>query len=303
MSELGTAALQTCCALLLAPLVPGIINRVKAVVAGRRGQPLLQTYYDIAKLLAKSSVYSRTTTWIFRAGPLVGLATGVGALCLLPWGGGRGLVSFDGDFILFVGLLGLGRFFTMLAALDTGSAFEGMGASREAWFSTLTEPALFIALAALAHATGALSLSGVLAGLGVGGLGGPAVFLAAAATYLVFLAENARMPVDDPTTHLELTMIHEVMVLDHSGVDFAAITYGASIKLWVLGGFFAAMLVPKTGLWWLDLLDGLAALLCVGVLTGVVESIMARVRLARVPQLLVAGIAMAALGLALALVR
>jgi formate hydrogenlyase subunit 4 len=303
MSELGIAVLQTCLALILAPLLSGIINRVKAVVAGRRGQPLLQTYYDIAKLLSKSAVYSRTTTWLFRAGPLVGLATGITALCMLPWGGGQAIASFDGDFILFVGLLGLGRFFTIVAALDTGSAFEGMGASREAWFSALTEPALILALAALAHVTGKLSLSALLSGLGAGNLGGPAVFLAASATYIVFLAENARMPVDDPTTHLELTMIHEVMVLDHAGVDFAAITYGASVKLWVLGGLFAAILVPKTGLWWLDLLDGLAALFAVGILTGIVESIMARVRLSRVPQLLVAGIAMAALGLALAMVR
>ena len=303
MSELGTAALQTCLALVLAPLVPGLINRVKAIAAGRRGQPLLQSYYDIAKLLGKSAVYSRTTTAVFRAGPLLGLATGVGALTLLPWGGGNALVSFDGDFILLAGLLGLGRFATMLAALDTGSAFEGMGASRESWFSALTEPALFLALAALTRVTGSLSLSGVLAGLGVGSLGGPAVFLAAAAAYLVFLAENARMPVDDPTTHLELTMIHEVMVLDHAGVDLAAITYGACVKLWVLGGLFAGMLVPKTGVWWLDLAVGLAALCGVGILTGIVESIMARVRLRRVPQLLVAGVAMSALALGLALVR
>ena len=302
MSDLGTAALQTCLALLLAPLVPGIINRVKAIVAGRRGQPLLQTYYDIAKLLGKSSVYSRTTTVLFRAGPLVGLATGVAALVMLPWGGGRALVSFDGDVILMVGLLGLGRFATMLAALDTGSAFEGMGASREAWVSALTEPALFLALAALARVTGSMSLSGLLAGLGAGRLGGPAVFLAAAAAYLVYLAENSRMPVDDPTTHLELTMIHEVMVLDHAGVDFAAITYGASVKLWVLGGLFAGMLVPKTGMRLLDVAVGLAALFGVGVLTGIVESVMARVRLGRVPQLLVAGIALSGLALALAMV-
>jgi len=303
MSEQGTAALQICLGLVLAPLLPGVINRVKALFAGRRGPPLLQSYYDLAKLLSKSSVTSRTTTWIFRAGPLVGLSTALVALSMLPWGGGRALASFEGDFILFVGLLGVGRFFTILAALDTGSAFEGMGASREAWFSALTEPALLLALIALARVTGELSLSGVLAGLGIGSLGGPAVFLAAAAAFLVFLAENARMPVDDPTTHLELTMIHEVMVLDHSGVDFAAITYGASVKLWVLGGFFAAMLVPKSGLWWFDLLAGLASLFGVALVTGVVESIMARVRLARVPQLLVAGIAMAALGLVLTLVR
>jgi formate hydrogenlyase subunit 4 len=303
MSEPLIAVIQIVIALALAPLLPGIINRVKAVAAGRRGPPLLQTWYDIAKLLSKSAVYSRTTTLIFRMGPMIGLATGVVALAMLPWAGGVALVSFDGDFILFVGLLGLGRFFTVIAALDTGSAFEGMGASREAWFSALTEPALFLAVAALAHVTGSLSLSRLLVGLGAGNLGGPAVFLAAAATSIVFLAENARMPVDDPTTHLELTMIHEVMVLDHSGVDLAFIQYGASVKLWVLGGLFSSMLVPRTGLWLLDLCVGLSAVLAVGVVTGVIESVMARTRIARVPQLLVAAIAMSALALALALVR
>jgi formate hydrogenlyase subunit 4 len=119
--------------------------------------------------------------------------------------------------------------------------------------------------------------------------------------FVVFLAENARIPVDDPNTHLELTMIHEVMVLDHGGVDFAYIQYGASLKLWVLGGLIVALLVPRTGLWYLDLAAGLGGLVAVAAVTGVVESIMARLRLVRVPQLLVAALAMSALGLALAL--
>jgi formate hydrogenlyase subunit 4 len=303
MSGPGFALLQFIIPLLAAPLLPGIVNRVKAIAAGRRGQPLLQGYYDLAKLLGKGAVYSRTTSWLFRAGPTLGCAAAVTATAILPWAGVPALLSFDGDVILFAGLFGLARFITILAALDTGSAFEGMGASREAWFSALTEPALLLALAALARLSGSLSLSGMLAGGGVSGGAGAALLLAAGAAFVVFLTENARIPVDDPNTHLELTMIHEVMVLDHGGVDFAYIQYGAALKLWALGGLAASLLLPRTGAPWLDLAAALAAMLAVAAATGVVESVMARLRLARVPQLLVAAIAMSALALALALVR
>jgi formate hydrogenlyase subunit 4 len=303
MSDRWFAALQFCIALLLAPLLPAVVNRTKAVFAGRRGPPLMQGYRDLAKLLSKAAVYSRTTTWIFRAGPTVGLAAVVVALAMLPWAGGTALVSFAGDMVLFATLFGLARFLTILAALDTGSAFEGMGASREAWFSALTEPALLLALAALARLSGSLSLSGILGGPGVGGGAGAALLLAAGASLVVFIAENARIPVDDPETHLELTMIHEVMVLDHGGVDLAYIQYGSAVKLWALGGVVVAMLAPRTGVRLADLGIGLGGMACVGIATGVLESVTARLRLARVPQLLVAAIAMSALAMALALVR
>jgi formate hydrogenlyase subunit 4 len=309
------AAAQICVALLAAPILLGIVNRVKAVVAGRRGSPLLQAWYDIGKLLGKSAVYSRTTGWIFRAGPVVGLAAMALCVGLLPWAGARSFLSFDGDLVLLAGLLALSRFMTIAAALDTGSAFEGMGGSREAWFSSLGEPALLLGLAAIARTRGSISLSSVLAGTSVGGAagggavfggaayGGAVMFLVAGALFIVFLAENARIPVDDPHTHLELTMIHEVMVLDHGGVDLAYIQYGASLKLWVLGGMVVALVAPRTGSWYADLGVGAAGLAAVSVITGVVESIMARLRLVRVPQLLVAALAMSALGLALALMN
>ena len=299
----GFALLQYFLALLLAPLLPGIVNRAKAIFAGRRGQPLLQAYFDLAKLLSKAGIYSRTTSWIFRAGPALGLAAAAAALSLLPWAGAPALLSFEGDVVLFAALFGLARFVTILAALDTGSAFEGMGASREAWFSALTEPALLVALAALARLSGSLSLSFMLAGPGVGGGAGAALLLAAGASLVVFLAENARIPFDDPSTHLELTMIHEVMVLDHSGVDLAYIQYGSALKLWAFGGLAVSMLVPRVGPPVADMAIGLGAVACVAAATGVVESVMARLRLARVPQLLVAAIAMSALALALALVK
>ena len=175
-------------ALVFAPLLFSIINRTKAWIAGRVGQPLLQPYYDLWKLLHKGAVYSRTTTWVFRAGPLVGLSAVVVALTLLPFGGTPALLAFPGDFILFAYLLGLLRFFTVLAALDTGSSFEGMGASREVTFSALAEPALFLGLAALARQTGTFSLSAMFANITSESWAqaGPAFVLLAAAFLVVF---------------------------------------------------------------------------------------------------------------------
>ena len=297
-----SAVFQILVALALAPLLQGIINRVKAIAAGRKGSPLLQSWFDIVKLMGKSAVYSRTTGWIFRMGPVVGLSAAGAALMLLPWAGGAALLSFDGDLLLFAGLLGLMRFVTIIAALDTGSAFEGMGASREAWFSSLAEPALLLGLAAIARTHGGISLAGLFLGSsGVSGQNAAVSILVTVSLFVVVLAENARIPVDDPNTHLELTMIHEVMVLDHGGVDLAYIQYGASLKLWVLGGLIVSLLVPRTGEWYLDVAAAIAGIAVVAAATGVVESIMARLRIVRVPQLLVAAIAMSAFGLALAL--
>jgi len=286
--------------LVLAPLLFGLINRTKAVFAGRRGQPLLQAYHDLFKLLGKGAVYSRTTTWVFRAGPIVGLAVALASLALLPIAGQPAPVGFGGDVVLFAYLWALARFFTVLAALDTGSAFEGMGASREVQFSALAEPTLFLGLATLARVSGDLSLSGMVgAGLPAAWAAqGSSLALVAAALFVVVLAENARIPVDDPTTHLELTMIHEVMVLDHGGPDLAFILYGSTLKLWVLGGLLVNLAVPvRTGNPWLDgaaFLGGMAAL---AVAIGVVESTMARQKLLRVPHLLLGAGAMSALAL------
>ncbi|MCX6995597.1 MAG: NADH-quinone oxidoreductase subunit H [Kiritimatiellaeota bacterium] len=288
-------------ALAAAPLLPGLINRVKAFFAGRRGPPLFQLYYDLAKLLRKGAVYSRTTTWVFRASPAVGVAAGALALALLPSGGTPALLAFPGDFVLLVYLLGLARFFLVLAALDTGSSFEGLGASREVAFSALAEPAFLIALAALARASGSLSLSGLL-GAGGGELPVrlPLLLLAAAALMLVLLTENARVPVDDPNTHLELTMLHEVLVLDYSGPDLAFALYAAALKLWLFG---AVLVRTLTG--WLPGSPALqtaiflAGLVTVALAVGVIESCMARLRLTRVPHLLIAANAFALLAVLL----
>jgi formate hydrogenlyase subunit 4 len=291
---------------ILAPLLPGVINRVKAVVAGRRGQPLCQLYYDLWKLLHKGAVYSRTTSWVFRAGPMIALAAVLTASLAVPLGRSPAPLHFVGDLVLVAYLLGLGRFLTVLAALDTGSAFEGMGASREVTYAALAEPALLLGLAALARLTHSISLTDILAGLTWGTWSASAAELAlvAAAVLIVFLAENARIPVDDPNTHLELTMIHEVMVLDHGGPDFAFILYGSSMKLWVLGAILVQVLLPGAPASYLARLGAcLAGMLGLAVVVGAVESVMARLRLLRVPQLLAAAGAFAVLALVLALRR
>jgi formate hydrogenlyase subunit 4 len=291
-------------ALVLAPLLPGVINRVKAIFASRRGPGLLQPYYDLCKLLRKGAVYSRTTSWVFRAGPMVGLAAVIAAAALTPLGSFSSPLAFSGDFVLWAYLLGLLRFFTIIAALDTGSAFEGMGASREAQFSALAEPALLLGLAVLARESHSLSLSGMLSGITAStwARSGAELALIAAAFLVVYLAENARIPVDDPNTHLELTMIHEVMVLDHSGPDLAFIFYGSALKLWVWGIILVSLAVPvHTGKPWLDAGAAIAGLLGLGVVVGCIESLMARLRLLRVPQLLVGAGALTALALIVAL--
>jgi formate hydrogenlyase subunit 4 len=288
--------------LVIAPFLLGVINRTKAVFAGRTGQPLLQPYYDIWKLLRKGAVYSRTTSWIFRAGPVLGLAVTLTAALLMPFGGIPAAIAFKGDLILFIYLFGLMRFFTVISALDTGSSFGGMGASREVTFSALSEPALLIGLAAIAKCTGYISLTQMFSSV-VPGLwlhSGPALVLAGVALLIVFLAENCRIPVDDPNTHLELTMIHEVMALDHGGPDFGFILYSAALKMWLLGQILIGIAVPiHSGNIWLDTSAATVAMLLLAVVVGIIESSMARLRLLHVPQLLIGATTLSVLALVL----
>jgi len=273
-----------------APLLLGVIGKTKALFAGRTGAPFLQHYYDIWKLLKKGLVISRTTTWVFRAGPVVGFVVPVLASLFIPFGALSAPLSFTGDLIFVVYLFGLGRFFTAAAALDTGSSFEGMGAAREVTFSCLAEPTLFFGLIVLARLSGTLSLTGMLGPDLPHGwqIGGPSLFLVLLCLFVVMLAENCRIPFDDPNTHLELTMIHEVMVLDHSGPDLGLILWGAAMKLFVLGSLVVRLALPfATGSLVLDIIIFMAGMLLLAFAIGVVESTMARLRLLKIPQLLV----------------
>jgi formate hydrogenlyase subunit 4 len=286
----------------LPPLLLGVITRTKARIAGRIGPPLLQPYYDIAKLLRKQSVVSSTTTWMFVAGPAVGLVAGLIGAILIPIGDGRALWSFDGDFIALAYVLGLSRFFTMAAALDTGSAFEGMGAAREATFACLAEPAFILGLMALGRATGSLSLSAFLGSASITHIwatAGASIVLVAAGLLVVLLAENCRIPVDDPTTHLELTMIHEVMVLDHGGPMFGAILYGSALKLFIFAALLVRIIIPIHDPAWLAWVAFVLGVLAVAIVVGVIESTMARLRMLHVPALLLSACLLCALAVVL----
>ena len=233
--------------LILIPFFPGLIKKVKAYLTGKKGPPLLIKYYTLAKLCFKGSVYSTSTTFIFRLMPVVAVAAPLTALVFLPLAGMPPLFSFQGDIILVLYLFGLARFFAICAALDTASPFEGMGASREAFFSTLSEATVFLVLILFFRLNDSLSLSGYFTGddaINLWSPNGGLLLLVVAAIFMVLLAENARVPVDDPATHLELTMIHEVMILDHSGPDLALIEFGASTKLFFYAAVIANLITP-----------------------------------------------------------
>lgn len=291
--------------LCFAPLLQGIIVKTKAFFAGRVGAPLLQPYHDLAKLLRKECVFSRTTTWVFLAGPVVGVVVPVLAALFMPFGALPAPLAFTGDLLLFVYLFGVARFFIVASALDTGSSFEGMGGAREVTFSCLAEPIVLFCLIVLAGIADGLSLTELLgphladAWRGADGL---SLGLVLVCLFVVLLVENSRIPFDDPNTHLELTMVHEVMVLDHSGPPFALVLYGAALKLMVLGAPIVRLLLPfTTGFWAGDALVFLAGMLLLAVLIGVVESIMARLKLVRVPQILVGTSLLAGFALVLVL--
>jgi formate hydrogenlyase subunit 4 len=286
-------------ALLAMPfLLAGVIQRVKSLWSGRKGPPILQLAYDVLRLLRKSVVYSTTTTPLFGVAPYVLLSTAVASACVVPLLGGTPLVSFPFDFVWLAYVWGLGRIAIMLAALDTGGAFEGMGTAREATFSTLTEPALFLVIGALCINSDTHTLHQALTPQLHGGAAIVVWAASIVALLIILQVELARMPVDDPSTHLELTMVHEVMVLDHSGPDLAAIHVGSAIKFMVGASMIATLLNP-----WAGAHSVLAAAvniaLCIAVATviGSIESLVARLKLRTVPQYIVIALSSGAIAL------
>lgn len=280
--------LSFCFAILIAPLLPAVIQKVKAFFAGKQGPPLLINYYTMAKLFKKGSVYSTSTSFVFRMGPVVGCATSLMMLLFFPLAGIAPVFNFHGDVLILFYLMGLGRFFTILAALDTASPFEGMGAAREAFFSTLAEATIFGILVLFFRITGSLSFAEFFSGnhpITLLSEHGALLVLVIVALYIVMLTENSRVPVDDPATHLELTMIHEVMILDHSGPDLALIELGAWFKLLFYSAFLSRLLDPFQ----LDnmFLNGLlfyAVVTFIYITVGMVESITARYKMNLVPK-------------------
>jgi formate hydrogenlyase subunit 4 len=229
--SLFAAAVQAAALLVTAPLLRGAIKKMKAAFQSRQGPPLLQGYYDLAKLLRKEPVRSETASWVFAAGPRIYFATAVAATTLVPVLFAGAPLEQAGGILVFVGLLALGRFALATASLDTGSPFGGMGSSREMTVAALAEPALMLGLFTVALWGGSLNLGDLVRATAQRGLSAhPSDLLAAAALFIVLLAEAGRVPVDNPATHLELTMIHEAMVLEYSGPDLALVEWASALK-------------------------------------------------------------------------
>ncbi len=275
-------------------LMVGLVNRTKALWAGRKGPGLLQSLWDLLRLLGKRPVYSEVASPLFRAGAWVGLVSALLAAMIAPIVGNLAPLQFEFDFIAFAYTIGLARIFLMLSAMDVGSSFEGMGAAREASFSALVEPALFLLIASASVVTGQNSFAALMGQLQQT----PVLLLPAVIVLFILLqAEAARVPVDDPATHLELTMVHEVMSLDHSAADLAAMQYAAALKMTIYAGLIAALLnpIPATRAPLASLAAALILMCAVAVTVGCVESLVARLPMRRVPRYLMAASLLAAL--------
>ncbi|NWH04529.1 respiratory chain complex I subunit 1 family protein [Desulfobacter latus] len=284
-------------AILAAPFFSGLILKIKAFFGGKKGPPLLINYYTLIKLFKKGSVYSNSTTFVFKLGPVISLAATMTALMFLPIAGHNPIFSFKGDVIFVLYILGLGRFFTIAAAMDTASPFEGMGAAREAYFPIICEAAMFMILIFFYRITGELQLSAYFAGNTTqsmwSSVGAPLLFIVLS-FFIILLTENSRVPVDDPATHLELTMIHEVMVLDHSGPDFGLIELGSFCKLIFYSTIISRMILPfESSIFGLPIVLYITGLLVVYVAVGLTESVIARYRMDKVPQFVLTSFALA----------
>lgn len=284
-------------AILAAPFFSGLILKIKAFFGGKKGPPLLINYYTLIKLIKKGSVYSNSTTFVFKLGPVISLAASLTALLFLPIAGFDPVFSFKGDVIFILYTLGLGRFFTIAAAMDTASPFEGMGAAREAYFPIICEAAMFMILIFFYSITGELQLSAYFAGNTTqvmwSSAGAPLMFIVLS-FFIILLTENSRVPVDDPATHLELTMIHEVMVLDHSGPDFGLIELGSFCKLIFYSSIISRLIFPcNSEILGLPVVMYIVGLFVVYIAVGVTESVMARYRMDKVPQFVLTSFALA----------
>lgn len=265
-----------------AMMLPGTINRTRAFCSGRKGYRFFQPQMNVLLLLRKGSVYSSTSTVITRLAPVVYLGTMVSAMLFLPVGIYGSLVSFEGDVVLFAYLLALGRIAMVWGAMDSGSSFQGMGASRESLFAVLAEPALFLLIGTLSLITGHFSFSSIFSQFDNMSINLLILSIVVGFGFLkLMIAECGRMPFDDPRTHLELTMIHEVMVLDLSGVDLAFVHISQWFKLAIFGTLIANTLIPATQTGWLLFLLFILVELFIGLFIGISESFTARNRMTK----------------------
>jgi len=266
----------------------GIIIRTKSISSGRKGPGIFQPLKDVWRLFKKGSVYSETTSFVFQIAPVIYFSSVVMAILVVPFGSTKGIISFDGDFIFFAYVLALGKFFSIISAMDTGSSFEGMGASREALYSMFAEPAFFILMGSFALLTGHTSFFEIFSTLHLGSyityaLGIMATFV----LVMIAMIENSRMPIDDPKTHLELTMVHEVMILDNSGFDLGLILSTGYLKFAMYGTLIANLYIGELSMVYAIPIFFITQL-AFAVSVGLIESFMARYRMSHNPQFIFA---------------
>jgi formate hydrogenlyase subunit 4 len=295
ISQIIISFFQIIFILALAPLLSGIIKKIKAFFQIRKGASIFQPYYDIAKLLRKDSVVSENVSWIFHAAPVISFAAVLTAGLIVPVFISNMPFSFAGDLIAVIYLFALARFFTALASLDAGSSFGGMGGSREMFVASMVEPALMLSIFAVALNVGSTNLSHIsqiVSAMGPSAIS-PYHLLAFVAFFIIAIAETGRIPVDNPATHLELTMIHEAMILEYSGKQLAIVELGAMVKQLLIFSLLVNIFLP-----WgiandvgfvnmaIALIVYLIKIIVIGALMAIVETSTAKWRLFRLPDLL-----------------
>ena len=307
LRALTLAVLQAAAMLAVAPLLKTIIKKMKARLQNRQGPPMLQGYYDLSKLLRKEPIRSETASWVYTAGPRVYFAAAVAATTLVPVWIAAAPLEAAGGVLLLVGTLALGRFALATAALDTGSPFGGMGASRDMTIAALAEPALMLGLFTSALAAGSLNLGELVRNvLQRGATIHPSDFLAFAGLFIIVIAETGRIPVDNPATHLELTMIHEAMVLEYAGPDLALVEWAAALKELLYLTLLVDLFMPAgiatsaaPGAIAVALVAWVGKVLLLAIAVTVVESTNAKLRLFRVPELVSISLGLGFLALAI----
>ena len=265
--------------ILAAAFFTGIVIRTKSIASGRKGPGVFQPLKDVLRLFRKRAVYSETTSFVFRIAPTIYFASVFVAMLVVPFGRSKGLISFNGDFIFFAYVLALGKFFSIIGALDTGSSFEGMGASREALYSMFAEPAFFLVMGSLGLLTGYTSFHEIFMALHLGSsISYALAAMAASVLLLIAMIENSRMPIDDPKTHLELTMVHEVMILDNSGFDLGLILSAGYLKFAIYGALIFNLFIGMIPYGYAIPMFFIIQL-ALAIIVGVIESFMARSRM------------------------
>lgn len=299
LNELIQGAVSLFFILIAAPIFAGIVNKQKALFVGKVGAPVFQPYYELIKLFRKETINASDSSFISTFSPLINFSTVVLAAAILPIGFWKPLISFEGDIILFAYLLGLARFFQILAAMDIGSSFEGMGASREALFAVFAEPIFFFTVGSIAFVSGHTSMNDIFLSVKLNNITVIVfVVVCSISSFILAVTECSRMPIDDPNTHLELTMIHEVMILDNSGTDLFFYQFSSYIKLFIYSVILTSFFYPfSVSNYWLALLIFLVVMFFISTALALTETITSRFKMKSIPQYLLFATAIGILNL------